>query len=87
MIQDKKLMSQILEIDGTEGGRLIVIAFLKQYGELWIPQEERTEKLWSCLQERILTVLSEQKAMNGENGIAWESWDTIESGVQQMKLF
>ena len=84
LVQDKKLMSRILEIDETEDDQLIISAFIDQYGELWLSQEDRTEKLWERLRERTLTVFREQKAMIGESDVAWEP---IESGLQQMKLF
>ena len=55
MIRNKKLMSEILEIEATEDDNELFRAFSKQYGELWFTTKEREKELLNRLQERTIT--------------------------------
>lgn len=63
IIGDKKMLSEILEIENTEDSRVISEAFMKQYGDLCFTKDkEREKELLDKLKERSLTVLNEHIA-------------------------
>jgi hypothetical protein len=57
IIKDKKLMSEILEIEETEDDVILFRAFDKQYGELWLTIKEKENELLQRLEERSLAVV------------------------------
>ncbi|WAG61799.1 hypothetical protein LL037_16565 [Clostridium estertheticum] len=57
VIRDKKLMSEILEIEETEDDGKLFNAFNKQYGELWLATSEREKELLEHLKKRSLIVI------------------------------
>lgn len=57
IIKDKKLMSEILEIEETEDDLILFRAFDKQYGELWLTTKEKENELLQLLKERSLAVV------------------------------
>lgn len=58
IIQDKKIMSEILEIEPTEDDNKLANAFVKQYGELWLTTDKREKELLQQLKDRVKTVLN-----------------------------
>lgn len=65
IIQDKKLMSEILEIEETKDNNVLFKAFAEQYGELWLAMNSRAEELMNKLKERSLFVVN--KYIDKEN--------------------
>lgn len=71
IIEDKKIMSEILGIGETDEEELLFQAFAKQYGELWLTTDKRQEELVTRLTERAMCVLEkyrerEDKTCSGE---------------------
>jgi hypothetical protein len=58
VIRDKKIMSEILEIEPTEDDKMLAGAFVKQYGELWLTTSEREKELLQQLEEKVINVLN-----------------------------
>jgi len=58
VIKDKKLMSEILEIEGTEDEKILFKAFANQYGDLWLATNEKKKELLERLQDRTLSVIN-----------------------------
>ncbi|WP_411734992.1 hypothetical protein [Paenibacillus sp. M2] len=57
MIGDKKIISEILEIEETQDDKLLFKAFIDEYGELWWTSREREEELVNKLKSRGVEVL------------------------------
>lgn len=57
-IRNKKIMSEILEIEETEDNNILYKAFVEQYGDLWFTTKEREKELLDRLKERGITVLN-----------------------------
>lgn len=64
IIKDKRLMSEILEIETTEDDYKLFQAFVERYGELWLTTSEREKELLDQLKDRCLFVI--KKYMNKE---------------------
>lgn len=60
--KDKKIMSEILGIEETEDEAILVNAFAKQYGDLWLTTNEKEKELVNRLKERTLFVLNKYLA-------------------------
>lgn len=56
IFKDKKLLSEILEIEETEDDELLFRAFNNQYGELWLSTKKIEEELMEHLKDRSLDV-------------------------------
>jgi hypothetical protein len=65
IIRDRKLLSEILEIEETEDEDILFEAFAKQFGELWLTTNEREKELLNRLRDRCVFVLS--KYIDKEN--------------------
>ncbi|GFZ93892.1 hypothetical protein GCM10008018_45440 [Paenibacillus marchantiophytorum] len=61
VIKDKKIMSEILEIDETENENLLFQAFVKEYGEMWLTTKEREKELFDKLINKTTEVLEKYK--------------------------
>lgn len=57
IIKNKKIMSDILEIDETDEEKKLFKAFADQYGELWLTTSEKEKELLNRLKERCEFVL------------------------------
>ncbi|MDQ0169199.1 hypothetical protein [Paenibacillus tundrae] len=57
IIKDKKIISEILEVEETQDINLLFKAFIEQYGDLWMTTEEREKELINKLKNRCLEVL------------------------------
>lgn len=57
IVRDKKIMSEILEIEETKDDDKLFRAFAEQYGDLWLPTDGQKEKLFGRLKERIIAVV------------------------------
>lgn len=57
IIRDKKIMSEILDIDETTDDNLLFQAFIKEYGELWLTSTERERELFDKLINKSTEVL------------------------------
>lgn len=58
IIRNKKIMSEILDIESTEDDEKLFRAFVKQYGELWLTSKEKEKALLDLLYERCISVVS-----------------------------
>lgn len=58
IIRNKKIMSEILEIEATEDDEKLIEAFVKQYGALWLTTKEKEKALLDRLYERCISVVS-----------------------------
>lgn len=56
-IPDKRIMSEILEIDETEDDKKLFKAFVEQYGELWFTTDEREKELLDLFEKRCLSTI------------------------------
>lgn len=54
VIKDRKLMSDILEINNTDDDKVLIRAFADQYGELYLATGQEREVLLNRLKEKIL---------------------------------
>lgn len=61
-IRNKKIMSEILEIEETEDEEILFQAFAKQYGELWFTVDKKERELLDQLKEKTLFVLKKYMA-------------------------
>ncbi|WP_249898459.1 hypothetical protein [Paenibacillus sp. PK3_47] len=64
MIRDKKIMSEILEIEVTEDNNKLFNDFCNQYRELWLCTDEQRKELYKKLWERIETVINQHSERN-----------------------
>ncbi|MGD8190202.1 hypothetical protein ACQCN2_09485 [Brevibacillus ginsengisoli] len=60
IIEDPKLMSEILGIEETDNEEILFKAFAKQYGELWLTTPEREKELKSQFLEKSLSVIDKR---------------------------
>lgn len=58
IISNKKIMSEILDINETEDDKELFKAFVKQYSQLWLTTEEKEKALLERLYERCISVVS-----------------------------
>lgn len=58
VINSRKIMSEIVEIEETEDDGLLIQAFAKRYGDLWLTTNEREKELLERLKERTIFVLN-----------------------------
>ncbi|WP_083238793.1 hypothetical protein [Caloranaerobacter ferrireducens] len=56
-VKDKRLMSEILEIETTEDDQILFEAFVERYGDLWLTTSETEKELLDQLKERCLFVV------------------------------
>ncbi|MNO27924.1 hypothetical protein D3C76_178100 [compost metagenome] len=61
VIRNKRIMSEILEINETDDENLIFQAFVKQYGDLWLTTKEREKQLFDKLISKTTEVLEKYK--------------------------
>lgn len=61
-IKNKKIMSEILEIESTEDDKRLFLAFADQYRGLWLSTREEEEALIEKLRQRLITVLEKYEA-------------------------
>ena len=64
VIRDKKIMSEILEIEETADDNILYKAFVEQYGDLWFTTNENEKELLDRLKERSISVIT--KYINNE---------------------
>lgn len=57
VIRDKKIMSEILDIDETKNDNLLFKAFVSQYGDLWLTTSEKEKTLRDKLFNKALEVI------------------------------
>lgn len=58
VIKNKKIMSEIFEIEETQDDKILFTAFVKEYGDLWLATDKRREELLGKLKERMLSVFN-----------------------------
>jgi hypothetical protein len=58
IIKNKKIMSDILEIDQTDDEKKLFKAFANRYGDLWLTTSEKEKQLLNQLRERCEYVLN-----------------------------
>jgi hypothetical protein len=56
-IKNKKIMSEILEIDETDNDNLLFQAFVKEYGDMWLTTTAKEKELFDKLIKRTAEVL------------------------------
>lgn len=61
VIRNKKIMSEILEINETDDDNLLFQAFVQEYGDLWLTTNEREKELFDKLINRTIEVLEKYK--------------------------
>jgi hypothetical protein len=59
IIRDKKIMSEILEIEATGENNKLFTAFCEQYGELWLCTDDKRKALYKKLFDRIEIVINQ----------------------------
>ncbi|WP_006718796.1 helix-turn-helix domain-containing protein [Desulfitobacterium metallireducens] len=72
-LNDKKFISEILDIEKTNDVILLINAFRQQYGDLWLATSEREEEILNRLKERVLFVLKKYEGQSGiqqDNGLS-----------------
>jgi hypothetical protein len=62
IIRNKKIMSEILEIESTEDDKKLFQAFADQYSGLWLSTREDEEALIEKLRQRLIIVLEKYEA-------------------------
>ncbi|OMD09853.1 hypothetical protein [Paenibacillus odorifer] len=67
VIRNKKIMSEILEIEATEDDRKLFDAFCNQYQDLWFPTKDEKEFLLNKLREKVESVVKKNTDNNGSN--------------------
>jgi hypothetical protein len=65
IINNKKIMSEILDIDETDDESLLFKAFSNQYGELWLTTSEKEKELLNQFKERCEMVLNRYEKDKG----------------------
>ncbi|TKI54930.1 hypothetical protein E8L90_05415 [Brevibacillus antibioticus] len=60
IISDKKLMSEILEIEETDNNNVLFQQFAKLYGDLWLTTKDRAEELRKQFKDRSLYVIEKR---------------------------
>lgn len=68
IIKNKKIMSEILDIDETDDESILFKAFANQYGELWLTTSEKEKELLNQFRERCELVLNKYSSEK-DNGI------------------
>ncbi|WCF07731.1 hypothetical protein NDS46_26090 [Paenibacillus thiaminolyticus] len=61
VIRNKKVMSEILEINETDDDNLLFQVFVKEYRELWLTTKEREKELFDKLINKTTEVLEKYK--------------------------
>jgi hypothetical protein len=58
VIKNKRIMSEILQIEHTEDDNKLLVAFGDQYGDIWFTTKEREKKLSEQIKERTLAAMT-----------------------------